>query len=150
MELVQSCPKSSIYILYHISYYMYVHNRWHTQPYKKKHQRSVSLGFFLASHYNDVIMSVMASQMTSLMIVYSTIYSNADQRKHQSSAPLTFVRGIHWWLVNFPHKGPVTQKMFPFDDIMGIHQSLMHSLHKGPVMQKTCQCHHVLMWYILV
>ena len=46
-------------------------------------------------HYDDVIMSPIASQITSLTIVYSTIYSGADQRKHQSSASLAFVRGIH-------------------------------------------------------
>ena len=46
-------------------------------------------------HYNDVIMSAMASQMTSLTIVYSTVYSGADQRKHQSSMSLAFVRGIY-------------------------------------------------------
>ena len=60
----------------------------------------------------------MASQITSLTIVYSTVYSGADQRKHQSSASLSFVRGIHRWPVNSPHKGPVTQKMFPFDDVI--------------------------------
>ena len=53
-------------------------------------------------HYNDVIMSAMASQITSLMIMYSTVYSGADQSKHQSSASLAFVRGIHRWPVNFP------------------------------------------------
>ena len=62
-------------------------------------------------------MGVMASQITSLMIVYSTVYSGADQRKHQSSASLAFVRVIHWWLVNSPHKGPETRKMNPFDDV---------------------------------
>ena len=46
-------------------------------------------------HYNDVIMSAMASQITSFTIVYSTVYSGTDQRKHQSSASLAFVRGIH-------------------------------------------------------
>ena len=46
-------------------------------------------------HYNDVIMTTMASQITSLMVVYSTVYSDADQRKHQSSASLAFVWGIH-------------------------------------------------------
>ena len=61
-------------------------------------------------------MGAMASQITSLTIVYSTVYSGADQRKHLSSAPVAFVRGIHRWSVNFPHKGPVTRKMFPFDD----------------------------------
>ena len=69
-------------------------------------------------HYNDVIMSAMESQITSLTIVYSTVYSDEDQRKHQSSASLAFVRGIHRWPVNSPHKGPVTWKMFPFDVIM--------------------------------
>ena len=74
-------------------------------------------GVFLA-HYNDVIMSTIASQMTSLTIVYSTVYSDADQRKHQSSASLAFVRGIHRGPVNSPHKWPVTRKMFPFDDVI--------------------------------
>ena len=46
-------------------------------------------------HYTDVTMSPMGSQITSLVIVYATIYSGADQRKHQSSASLAFVRGIH-------------------------------------------------------
>ena len=45
------------------------------------------------------------------MIVYSTVYSDADQRKHQSSASLAFVRGIHRGPVNSPHKWPVTRKM---------------------------------------
>ena len=69
-------------------------------------------------HYNDVIMNAMVSQITSLTIVYSTAYLGADQRKHQSSASLAFVRGIHRRLVNSPHKGPVTRKMFPFDDVI--------------------------------
>ena len=68
----------------------------------------------VTNHYNDVIMSTMASQITSLTIVYSTVYSAADQRKHQSSAALAFVGGIHWGPVNSPHKGPVTRKMSPF------------------------------------
>ena len=37
---------------------------------------------------------------------------------HQSSASLAFVRGIHRWPVNSPHKLPVTRKMFPFDDVI--------------------------------
>ena len=70
------------------------------------------------THYIDVIMGAMAPQITSLTTIYSTVYSGADQRKHQSSASLAFVRGIHRWLVNSPHKGPVTRKMFPFDDVI--------------------------------
>ena len=69
-------------------------------------------------HYNDVIMETMASQITSLTIVYSTVNSGADQRKHESSASLAFVRGIHRGPVNSPHKWPVTRKMFPFDDFI--------------------------------
>ena len=69
-------------------------------------------------HYSDVIMSPMASQMTSLTIVYTTVYSDTDQRKHPSSASLAFVREIHRRPMNSPHKGPVTRKLFPFDDII--------------------------------
>ena len=75
-------------------------------------------------HYCDVIMTTMASQITSLTIVYSTVYPGADERKHQSSASLVFVRGIHRWPVNSPHKGPVTRKMFPFDDVIMLKNSL--------------------------
>ena len=71
-------------------------------------------------HYDDVIMDAIASQITSLTIIYSTVYSDADQSKHQSSASLAFVRGIHRWPVNSPHKGPVTRKMFPFEDVIMI------------------------------
>ena len=60
----------------------------------------------------------MASQITSLAIVYSIVYSDADQRKHQSSASLAFVRRIHRGPVNSPHKWPVTRKMFPFADVI--------------------------------
>ena len=69
-------------------------------------------------HYSEIIVSMMASQITSLTIVYSTVYSGVDQRKHQSSASLAFVQGIHRWQLNSPHKGPVTRKMFPFDDVI--------------------------------
>ena len=61
---------------------------------------------------------LIAFQIYSLTIFYSTVYSDADQRKHQSSASLAFVRGIHRGPVNFPHKWPVTRKMFPFDDVI--------------------------------
>ena len=69
-------------------------------------------------HYSDVIMSAIASQINSLTFVYSTVYSGADQRKHQSSESLAFVRGIHLWSLNSPHKWPVTRQMFTFDDII--------------------------------
>ena len=63
-------------------------------------------------------MDTMASQITNITIVFSTFYSGADQRKHQSSASLAFVRGIHWWPVNTPHKWPVTLNFFSFDDVI--------------------------------
>ena len=71
-------------------------------------------------HYDDVIKDSIASQITSLTIVYSTVHSGADQSKHQSSALLAFVWEIHRWPVNFPHKWPVTRKIIPFDDVIMI------------------------------
>ena len=70
------------------------------------------------THYNDVIMSAMTYQITSLTIVYSTVYLDADQRKHQSSASLVFVRGINRWPVNSSQKGPVSRKIIPFGDVI--------------------------------
>ena len=99
-------------------------------------------------------MSAMGSQITSVSIVYSTVYSGADHRKHQSSASLAFVRGIHRGPVNSPHKGPVTRKMFSFDDVImqqpptvqmwydspgGVRSSLLQYSHNltGPVRVRT-------------
>ena len=72
----------------------------------------------LPLHYDDAIMGAIASQITSLTIVFSTVYSGADQSKHQSSASLAFVWRIHRGPVNSPHKWPVTRKLFPFDDVI--------------------------------
>ena len=73
---------------------------------------------FLVGHYSDVIMSAMASQITSLTIVNWTVCPRAGERKPQSSASLAFVKGIHRWPVNSPHKGLVRRKMFQFDDVI--------------------------------
>ena len=122
-------------------------------------------------HYSDVIKSVMASQTTGISFVCSNVCSGADQRKRQSSASLAFVRGIHRWLVNYPHKGPVTWKMFPFDDVImcylyqpneplsssGI--SLVVKSSKGPISRFRHQRlranyrhmdrqHHTIIWLI--
>ena len=78
------------------------------------------------SHYNDVIMGAIGSEITSLTIVYSIVYSDANQRKHQSSASLAFVRGIHRGPVNSPHKWPVTRKMFPFHDVI-VYYNINHA-----------------------
>ena len=75
-----------------------------------------TLNYF--NNYDDVIMTMLASQITSLPVVCSIVYSDVNQRKHQSSASLAFVREIHRGPVNFPHKWPVTRKMFPFDDVI--------------------------------
>ena len=81
---------------------------------------------FCSNNYSDVIMSTVASQITSLSIVYSTVYSSADQRKHQSSASPVFVWGIHQWPVNCLHKWPVVWKMFPFDDVIMLSLLIVH------------------------
>ena len=69
-------------------------------------------------HYSDVRMGEIASQITGLTIVNSIVYSGVVQGKHQSSASLAFVRGIHRRPMNSPHKWPVTGKKFPFDDVI--------------------------------
>ena len=96
---------------------------------KHKKMRSVCIipGMYCSSHcghiwyYSEVTMGAMASQITRLTIVYSTVYSGADQTKHQRSVSPAFVRGIHRWPENSLHKGPVTRKMFPFDDVIMVH-----------------------------
>ena len=63
----------------------------------------------LSDNYIDVIMSALTSQIASASIVCTAVCLGADQRKHQSSASLAFMRGIHRWPVDSPHKGPVTR-----------------------------------------
>ena len=102
---------------------------WHNWGSLQKHRCSD----IITETYSDIIMGAMASQITSLTIVYSTLYSGTDQRKYQSSASLASVRGIHRWPVNSPHKGPVTRKMFSFDDvIMGTEKGV-------PTLYKKCK-----------
>ena len=84
-------------------------------------------------HYGDVIMGAIASQITSLTVVYSIVYSDADQGKHQSSASLAYVRGIH----RCPHKWPVTREMFPFDDVIMCGRASSSWLHDTDVTRKT-------------
>ena len=94
-------------------------------------------------------MSAMAYQITSLTIVYSIVYSDADQIKYQSSASLAFVRGLP---VTSPHKGPVTRKMFPFDDgiMEDIHDtSSLWSEDKPAAKQSTAESRTYLWLFIL-
>ena len=87
-------------------------------------------------HYSDIIMSAMASQITGVSIVCSAVCLGGDQRKHQGSASLAFVGGIHRWPMDSPHKGPVTRKVFPFDDVI---------MRVGP----ECHTHNGLSHWIL-
>ena len=114
----------------HLTWLDYNELNWN--PAKSRTPITTTTSVFVAQlHYNDVIMGAIASQITSLTMVYSTVYSGADQRRHQSSVSLAFVRGIHRWPVNSPHKWPVTRKMFPFDDVimvLNLTQSMTVSL----------------------
>ena len=102
-------PQTSWYKVYHI-----LHIYFQTFMYD-----NLSITeWMIIYHYDDVTMSAVASQITSLTIVYSTVYSDPDQRKLQSSASLAFVRGIHRGPVNSPHKWPLKRKMSPFDDVI--------------------------------
>ena len=85
-------------------------------------------------NYSNIIMGAMASQITSLAIVYSTAYWGANQRKHQNSASLAFVQGIHRWPVNSPHKWPVTREVFPFDDVIMFSKTAVEILGHGWIM----------------
>ena len=126
-------------------------------PYVSHWQRCVESAVISTNHYNDVIMSTMASQITSLTTVYSIFSSGADQRKHQSSASLAFVRGIDKWPVNSPHKGPVTRKMFPFDDVIMCWSTLRISHLKvyfvkqlSQRFSQTCSGRYVLRFSLVV
>ena len=87
--------------------------------------RYVSLTF----HYSDVIMSALASHITGLSRICWNICWGADQRRHQSSASLAFVRGIHRWPVDSPHKGPVTRQTFPFGDVIMYQVNILYFLN---------------------
>ena len=106
-------------------------NQW--WPSSVTHTCITRLQCFKVSRYNDVIMSAIISQITSLTIVYSTIYSGTEQRKHGSSASLAFVWGIHRWPVNSPHKRPVTQKNV---SIWWHHHGLWYGHHLGQQWDK--------------
>ena len=75
--------------------------------------------FHLHSSHSDAVTSKRARyQITGVSIVCSIVCSGANRTKHQSSATMAFLRGIHRWPLKPPHKGPVTRKMFPFDDVI--------------------------------
>ena len=120
LELLESCTKPSILNLCITGLIWGASAGQREIPLTKaSNTENISMSLCCSqNHYGDVIMGAIASQITSLTIVYSTVYSGANQRKHQSAASLAFVWRIHRGPVNSPHKWPVTRKMFPFDDVI--------------------------------
>ena len=119
--------------MYHVATNLYMENRMVVRPtvcraFGTPHEMlplcRVAPWKMLVISNSYVTIGAMASLITSLTIVYSTVYLCADQRKQQSSASLAFVWGIHRWPVNFPHKWPVTRKMFPFDYVIMVWEYL--------------------------
>ena len=95
-------------------------------------------------------MSIMTSQITGNMIVYSTICSGSNQRKHQSSTSMAFIRGIHWWTVNFPAQRASNSNSSSiwwchhvldyWLFVRGISRLLVDSPHKRAVMESSDTC----------
>ena len=124
-DCLQSCTICSYHVvvidIVKLVWWLIVCSLWFDNENRTKHKYVLTSWLI---HLHQVVqecsitMNAMASQIISLTIVYSTIYSGSDQRKYQSSASLAFVRGIHRWPVNSPHKGPVTRKVLPLDDVI--------------------------------
>ena len=125
--------------------------------------------YIYTNHNRDVIMSAMASPITGVSIIFLIICSGADQRKRQSSASLAYVRGNPRQPVNSPRKGPVTRKMFSFDDVimdvlikLQLHRNSMHTMKYLTMMRNfDTLCHtssayqtnkrtHILYIYIYI
>ena len=118
---ISSCNRACWLVwLPYYQYYYYCHHHHHHYHHRHHHHHCY---FCHYCHYSDIRMGAAASQITSLTIVHWTVYSDADQTKHQSSASLAFVWGIHRGPVNSSHKWPVTRKMFPFDDVIMFHHN---------------------------
>ena len=110
----------------------------HTWPHSPQHLQCsapMNSNSVPTTYYGDVTMGAIASQITSVSNVYSTVCSGTDQRKHQSSASLAFVRGIHRGPVNSPHKRSVTRKIFPLDDII---MQRIYDVHKEVSVRRIC------------
>ena len=135
-----------------------IFHRWFGQKWKYPLNNIESMIMLLAqdSHYNVVIMGAMVSYITSLTIVYSTVYSSADQRKHQSSASLAFVRGNHRGPVNSPRKcfylmtssciRRVVCRLIRCSNITSCLLRLMWHLSGGPIGSHEKRHHKMLTW----
>ena len=106
------------------------------------------MGNITKCHYSDDIMRMMASQFAGVSMVCATVWPGADQRKHQSSESLEFV-GNSPVTIEFSQKGPMTRKMFPFNDVIMPHlvieifeQSVWHAWVAGTLRQRP-----VVEWY---
>ena len=87
--------------------------------------------YIVYKHYNDIIMTTIVSQITSLTVVYSTVYSDADQRKHQSSASLAFVWGVSRWIPRT--KGQLRGKCFYWMTSSWVWDEIIYSFMNGEV-----------------
>ena len=112
-------------------------------PQCNTHTGGYATGKYLWPHYSDVVMNTRASQITGTSIVSPAICSGADQRNHQSSASLAFVRVIHRPLSGSPHQGPVTRKIFPFDDVI-MNSSLL--THENVMVRRRFLYHWPFVW----
>ena len=108
-------------------------------------------------HYRNILMGAMAFQITSLTIVYSTVYLGADHRNRQSSASLACVRWIHRWPVNSPHIWPITpiwpitRQMFPFDDVIMLQNdfgTIIHWASQRLTIQTYCVCYICIIFWV--
>ena len=97
---------------------IYNYNQQRNQQTRKRRTR-FTFHKTTCPHYNDVIISAMASRINRPHdCLLNHLFKAQIMRKHHSSASLSFVSRIHRWPVNSPHKGPVTWKMFPLDDVI--------------------------------
>ena len=104
----------------------------------------------LIFHSSDVIMEALASQISDDSIVCSTVGSGADQRRHQSSASLAFVRGLNGWPVKSSHKGPVTWKMLAFDDVITLFKFYLTRIKEkrvGPSKREYLRVYFIFFWW---
>ena len=107
------------------------------------------------NHYGDVIMGAIASQITSLTIVYSIVYSDADQRKHQSSvimgtmaSQITNLANVYLTLYSGTDQRKY-QSSASLAFVRGIHRGPVNSPHKWPVTRKMFPFDDVIMSYIV-
>ena len=118
-------------------FYLYIHkvaiiycSKEHAGDVKNKWCLSAALSAIglCTCHYSNAIINAMASQITGVSIVYSTVLQAQIRENIKVPRHWQFVREIHRWPVNAPHKRPVTRKMFPFDDVILYHQSAVPAL----------------------